>query len=118
MLVTECSSLEMISIASHNSWARTNPIALSNYQDTRMCWSAVCLGVEKQRHLVNSFYDEHRKDSEVRGKHMLSATVLGGRCVTSGEASLQSAEVLPHGKGSEQSRGITARLTPVGRSSR
>lgn len=57
MLITECSSLEMISISSHNSWARTNPMALSNYQEARMCYPATCLGVEKQRHLVNSFDD-------------------------------------------------------------
>lgn len=57
MLVTECSSLEMISIASHNSWARTNPIALSNYQEARICCSAMCLGVEKHRRLVNILFD-------------------------------------------------------------
>lgn len=50
---------------------------------------------------------------------MLSATVLGGRCVTPGEASLQTAEVPPHGKGSELPRVASQpELEPVGGSSR
>ena len=67
MLVTKCSSSEMIAITSHNSWARTNPVALSNYQEARVCCPTLSQEVGKQKQLVDSLHDFHKKGSEVGG---------------------------------------------------
>lgn len=56
-LIIKCCSPEMISVAAHNSWARTNTLASSNHQEARYCYPVMCPDVKEQELLVNSSYD-------------------------------------------------------------
>lgn len=84
-----------------------------------MCCPTLSQEMGKQKHLVDSFHDFHRKGSEVGGTTCREQQCWEARCVSPGEASLQVAEVLPHGKGSEwPSVASQSELTSVDESSK